>query len=112
LGDQSARNGHGIWIGSANASGVGDCGVGGDGGHRGQICQSDRKTAPDESANVSRRKISLSLCPWKRKNETDPTEEVLSDPICEIDLNDGDDWRRGWILKIRASDRYRMTLYV
>ena len=45
-------------------NGVGGCGVGGgDGGHHGQIYQSDPRNAPNECVSASKRKVFLSLCP-------------------------------------------------
>ena len=70
-----------------NGDGVGGYDVGDV--HRGRIDQIDLKNVPNENVSASRKRISLSLCPWK--NEIGPTMEVLNGPICEIDLNgDGD----------------------
>lgn len=86
-----------------NENGVGGCDVGD--GHQGQIYQND----PNESDGASKRRISLSPCPWK--SEIDPTRKVLDDPICEIDLNGGGGLRSDEVLKSCGSDCCWMTLY-
>lgn len=89
-----------------NVNGVGGYGVGGD--HHGQICQNDPKNAPNESVNVSRRRTSLSLCPWK--SGIGPMRRVLDDPTYEIDLNGGGGLRSVGISRSCVSDCYWMTL--
>jgi hypothetical protein len=83
---QSARSGHGIETVNVNGNGVGGCNV--CDGHPGQIYRIDPKNDlngnESESASVnastSKKRISVSLCPWK--SEIGPImREVLDEPL-------------------------------